>query len=60
MVDPTSELEEDVSEEEAPACSACGDVIVREYTHSVVTWVKEGTVETRHFCSDGCRDTWDR
>jgi hypothetical protein len=54
MVDPTSDHEEDVSEEEAPTCHACGDPIVNESTHRVRTWVEDDTVETRHFCDEDC------
>jgi hypothetical protein len=60
MVDPTSDLEEDVTEEDAPTCHSCGTPIVREADHRVVTWVQDGEVETRHFCDEGCRDEWDR
>lgn len=59
MVDPTSDLGEDVSAEDAPQCATCGDTIVREATHRVVTWVADGAVETAHFCDDECRDGWD-
>lgn len=59
MVDPTSDLEEDVTEEEAPACTVCGDPIVQETEHRVVTRVEDGSVATWHFCDDACRDEWD-
>jgi hypothetical protein len=59
MVDPTSDLEEDVSEEEAPSCAVCGEAIVQEVTHRVRTWVSEGAVETVHFCSEDCQADWD-
>lgn len=58
MVDPTSDLNEDVDEEEAPRCAACGDPVVGP-DHRVVTWVEEGTARTEHFCDDACRDAWD-
>lgn len=59
MVDPTSELGEDVDEESAPACATCGDKIVQERTHRVVTWVDDGAVDAAHFCDDDCRMDWD-
>jgi hypothetical protein len=59
MVDPTSDLEEDVSEEDAPRCDTCGDPIVEEPTHRVVTWMEEGQIRHAHFCDEDCRDEWD-
>ena len=59
MVDPTSDLGEDVTEEDAPRCAVCGDAIVREASHRVVTRVVDGAVETAHFCDEACRDGWD-
>jgi hypothetical protein len=59
MVDPTSDLEEDVSEEEAPSCAVCGDAIVESPTHRVTTWIDEGAVQTVHFCDDECKGNWD-
>lgn len=58
MVDPTSDLEEDVSEEDAPACDVCGDSIVEEPTHRVVSWIDDGQIRHAHFCDDDCRDEW--
>lgn len=56
MVDPTSDLGEDVDEETAPACATCGEKIVRQPSHRVVTWVDdEGMVQHRHFCDDECK-----
>jgi hypothetical protein len=55
MVDPTSDLGEDVDEESAPRCAACGDAIVREPTHRVVTWIEDGSIRQRHFCDDDCK-----
>jgi len=52
MVDPTSSPRS----EEAPACETCGDPIVEDPDHVVETWVDEGSVASRHFCSEGCRD----
>jgi len=59
MVDPTSDLGEDVSEEDAPECNTCGAVVLRESTHRIVTWIEDETVQTAHFCNDECRDAWD-
>lgn len=60
MVDPTSDLGEDVDEADAPACRTCQEPIVDEPSHRVVTWVSDDAVETAHFCSDACRDEWTR
>ena len=60
MVDPTSDLNEDVSEEEAPACAVCGEPLVEDPDHRVVTWVEDGSVRTEHFCSDAHRDSWEQ
>jgi hypothetical protein len=59
MVDPTSDLGEDVTEEDAPRCGTCGDPIVDSATHRVITWIDEGAVETAHFCDEDCRLAWD-
>ncbi|MHB9285845.1 hypothetical protein ACKVMT_02255 [Halobacteriales archaeon Cl-PHB] len=59
MVDPTSDLGEDVTEEDAPRCATCGDPIVDSPEHRVITWVDEEMVETAHFCDDDCRMDWD-
>lgn len=58
MVDPTSDLEEDVDESSAPTCATCGDSIVNEPSHRVVSWVEDGSAETAHFCDDSCRREW--
>jgi len=58
MVDPTSDLGEDVSEDDAPRCATCGDPIVGSPTHRVTTWIEDGSVETAHFCDDDCRESW--
>jgi hypothetical protein len=59
MVDPTSDLEEDISEEDAPTCDTCGEPIVEEPTHRVVTWMEDGQIRHAHFCDQECRDEWD-
>lgn len=59
MVDPTSDLGEDVGEEDAPRCEVCGDAIVARPTHRVITWIEDGQVETAHFCDDDCRADWE-
>lgn len=58
MVDPTSDLGEDVSEDDAPRCEVCDDPIVNETTHRVITWIEDGSVRTAHFCSETCRSEW--
>lgn len=58
MVDPTSDLGEDVSEAEAPRCVVCGKAIVQSPTHRVVTRVEDDRVETTHFCGEDCRSEW--
>ncbi|MFA1610573.1 DUF7576 family protein [Halobellus rubicundus] len=59
MVDPTSELGEDVDEADAPECAACGEKIIQSPTHRVVTWVEDGRVASRHFCSPECKAEYD-
>lgn len=58
MVDPTSDLGEDVDEESAPRCAACGSPVVDAPAHRVVTSVENGQVMHRHFCDDDCRERW--
>jgi len=59
MVDPTSDLGEDVTEEDAPDCAVCGEPIVNEATHRVITWIEDGRVRTAHFCDEPCRLDWE-
>lgn len=59
MVDPTSDLGEDVDEDDAPTCATCGESIVNESTHRVVTWIDDGAVQSAHFCDESCRADWD-
>ena len=58
MVDPTSDLGEDVTEETAPRCATCAAAIVNEPTHRVVTRIEDGAVSTAHFCDSDCRAEW--
>jgi hypothetical protein len=58
MVDPTSDIGEDVDESSAPACHTCGKKIVVEPDHRVVSWVDDGSVVSLHFCDDACLDAW--
>lgn len=58
MVDPTSDLCEDVTEEDAPQCATCGDPIVNQPRHRVITWIEDGEVRSAHFCDDRCRMEW--
>lgn len=55
MVDPTSDLGEDVDPEDAPTCETCGEPIVSDPGHVVEPRVEDGTVRTRHYCSESCR-----
>ncbi len=57
MVDPTSDLEEDVNEESAPRCGACGAPVLG-FGRRTVTWVADDGIEHRHFCNDECRRDW--
>ncbi len=59
MADPTSDLGEEVDEENAPECATCGEKIIQSPTHRVVTWVADERIHYRHFCSDDCRDAWE-
>jgi hypothetical protein len=59
MVDPTSDLDEDVDESNAPSCVVCGTKLVRDPNHRVVTWVVDGAIQVRHFCGADCREAWD-
>ncbi len=59
MVDPTSDLGEDVTEEDAPRCAVCSEPIVQSPTHRVVTRIEDGAVVTTHFCGSTCRDEWE-
>lgn len=60
MVKPTSDLEEDVDEENAPECAVCGKALIRDVNHRVVTWIDdEAAVQRRHFCSEECKSAWD-
>ena len=58
MVDPTSDLGEDVDEEPAQRCANCDSPIVHETTHQVVTWVEDGSAQHLHFCSAECREVY--
>ena len=58
MVDPTSDLNEDVSEDEAPRCAVCDVPLVENPDHRVVTRVEDSTVVTTHFCGEDCRSDW--
>ncbi|MFC4356497.1 hypothetical protein ACFO0N_00875 [Halobium salinum] len=57
MVDPTSDLGEDVDDEDVPSCRRCGDPVDGP-TRRVVSRIEEGRVHHRHFCSDDCVDAW--
>ena len=59
MVDPTSDLDGDVDESNAPACAVCGTKLIRKPGTKVVTWIEDGAVRHRHFCDAECRAQWD-
>jgi hypothetical protein len=59
MVDPTSDLGEDVTEEDAPRCATCAEPIVTSPTHRILTWIDDGNVRSAHFCDEDCRAAWD-
>ena len=59
MVDPTSDLGEDITEDDAPRCEVCEEPILEETTHRVVTWVEDDSVRSAHFCDESCRREWD-
>ncbi|TQQ83301.1 hypothetical protein EGH24_00410 [Halonotius terrestris] len=58
MVDPTSDIGEDISEEDAPECAVCSKRIVQLPTHRVITTVEDGQIEHVHFCSADCRSNY--
>lgn len=57
MVDPTSDINEDVDEKDAPRCAVCDDP-AHGAGHRVITRIEDGAVETTHFCSPECRSEW--
>ena len=59
MVDPTSDLGEDVTEEDAPQCAVCEEPILKKAGHRVVTWIEEDSVRSAHFCDESCRREWE-
>lgn len=58
MVDPTSDVGER-DEGDAPSCAVCGSKIVNDPDHVVVTWIEDGDIRHRDFCSAECRADWD-
>lgn len=58
MVDPTSDLNENISPEDAPTCETCESSIVDSPDHRVITWIENDTVESAHFCNESCRLDW--
>lgn len=58
MVDPTSDLGEDISEEDAPRCATCSEAIIESPTHRVITWIEDDEVRAMHFCDEHCRQEW--
>ncbi|WP_195155991.1 DUF7576 family protein [Halococcus agarilyticus] len=53
MIDPTSDVGGS-TEETAPTCTTCGEAIVDEPDHRVVTRIDEDEVRTEHFCDEDC------
>lgn len=58
MVDPTSDLNENISPEDAPSCETCQTVLTNAPNHRVITWIEDGAVQTAHFCNERCRMDW--
>lgn len=58
MIDPTSDVGED-TEETAPTCATCGEKIVNEPSHRVLTRIEDGEVKTEHFCDEACLSAFD-
>jgi len=58
MADPTSDLGEDVTEEDAPRCERCDDPIVQDPDHRVVTEIEGGRAVHHHFCCEDCLRAW--
>lgn len=59
MVDPTSDVNENISEEDAPICATCESPITDSPDHRVITWIEDDEVESAHFCDESCRLDWD-
>lgn len=58
MIDPTSDVGED-TEETAPTCATCGEKIVNEPSHRVLTRIEDGEMKTEHFCDEACLSAFD-
>lgn len=58
MIDPTSDVGQDTAET-APTCSACGEQILNEPTHRVLTRIEDAQVKTDHFCDEDCLQTFE-
>jgi hypothetical protein len=58
MADPTSDLGEDVTEDDAPRCENCDDPIVQDPDHRVVSEIEDGRVVHYHFCCEDCLAAW--
>ncbi|WP_323190909.1 hypothetical protein [Halostella sp. PRR32] len=58
MVDPTSDLGEAVSADDAPNCANCGESTVPAADRRVHTTIVDGAVDRRQFCSEACLDEW--
>lgn len=58
MEDPTSDLTENVSPEDAPRCEVCDEPLVETPNRRVVTWIEADDVRTARFCDETCRQEW--
>ena len=58
MVDPTSDLEEDIDEDAAPQCAVCGEPALG-VGRRIITWVEASELQRRHFCDTDCRNEWE-
>lgn len=44
--------------DEEPTCATCGDPVDGQQGRRVRTWIEDGSVEYRHFCSDDCHEAF--
>lgn len=43
---------------DAPRCRQCDDDLADATLPRVLTWIEDGTVVSRQFCSDDCLEAW--
>lgn len=58
MVDPTSALNENVDEDDAPSCEICGSNLATASEQRTVARIEDGSVLAVHFCDDDCLAEW--